>query len=279
MKQIKKYIMNIPVGNYLSVACLSALLLATGGCEGDEVSSPPATDPVEVSLFTKALPEGSEGMTYRLLVFNKEGDQCVKNISFVPGSSSVSLASGTYCFATVSVPAGLQLPTVDAVTDVSTESTLGFGDHPVREFRISAPTEIEVGEPSTAYTATLSLATAVVSLNLSNLPADLKVVFKLSRMYTAVGLDGRTYSGETAYPLNLQGETVCFPCHGNVELTYTVAGGNPQTIRVGNLLAAGNRLSVNLAWNENARVFLLLSSTVTDWIPGNGNDGETGDAE
>lgn len=278
MKQIKKYIMNIPVGNYLSVACLSALLLATGGCEGGEVSSPPATNPVEVSLYTKALPEGSEGMTYRLLVFNKENDKCVKNISFVPGSSSVSLASGTYRFTALSVPEGLDLPAVDALNGVKPDLSVGFAANMVREFRISAPTEVEVGEPSTAYTATLSLATAVVSLNLSNLPADLKVAFKLSRMYTAVGLDGRTYSGETAYSLNLQGETVCFPCNGNVELTYTAGEGSPQTIRVGNLLAAGNRLSVNLAWSENARIFLLLSSTVTDWTPGNGN-GEEGDAE
>ena len=284
MKHTLKYrikrLLDMPVhrlsGCTVAAACLSALLLAAGGCEGGEVAPPPA--PVEVSLAVKGLSGSSEAsLSYRLLVFDSH-DACVKNLSFVPGASSVSLDAGTYRFAALSVPEGLELPVAGTVEGMKPELAVGFGTAPVREFRISPLAEVEVGEPSTVYKASLVPAPAVLSLHLSGLPSDKTVTFKLSRMYTSVGLDGQTYSGEAAYPLNPRGETVCFPCNGEVELTYTVDGDAPQTLRTGCVLEAGSRLSVHLAWSENVRVFVLLSSIVTDWTPGNG-DGETGDAE
>ncbi|MCD8270681.1 MAG: hypothetical protein LUD46_21115 [Parabacteroides sp.] len=265
-----KHRINIPWdGHLLSAACLS-VLLAVGGCESGE-SLPASADPVEVSLFTKGITGSNESaLSYRLLVFNEQ--KCINNISFVPGSSSVSLAAGTYSFAALSVPEGLNLPAAaDTPDEITPDWLLGFGSKPVREFRIGAPTEVKVGDASTAYTATLESATAVVSLNLSNLPSDKEVKFKLSNMYTLVKLSDLTYSGETAYPLNLDGETVCFPCKGDVELTYTVDGGESKTIYTGSSLKAGSRLSVLLGWSEDAHTFLLLSSTVTDWVPGNGS--------
>lgn len=271
-----KHIMNILYRNTLCLACLLVLLVA-GGCDSNETS--PATGPVEVSLDTKALPADSEApLSYRLLVFNKE-NECVENISFVPGSSSVTLAAGTYRFATLSVPEGLDIPAVGSLEEIKPDMAFGFKNNLVQAFRISPPSEIKIDQTSAAYTAALLPVTATLSLNLVDLPAGKKVTFKLLHMYTSVGLDGKTYSGEVSYPLNLAGKTACFPSNGAVVLEYTIDGGSPQTLHIGSQLAAGNQLSVNLAWSENARVFLMLSSTIKEWGTGNGEEGETGSAE
>lgn len=272
--------MNRSLINYFSLVSLLALL-AAGGCDEGNDTPSSATDPVEVNLFTKTQTDDTDAASsYRLLVFNTEG-ACVQNLSFVPGSGSVSLLAGNYSFATLTLPAGLALPAAGTTAGLTTSSRLAFDpDAVVQPFRLSPLTAVELRADGTsmAYTATLKPATGALSLHLSGMPGDKQVAFALKNMQTSVALDDMEYSGTAPYPLALNGETVCFPSDGNVMLSYQVGNDAVRTLDVGCALEAGNRLTVELAWKDDLPVLLLVSSTVTPWMPGN-DGGETGSAE
>lgn len=268
--------MNRIIRNSLRAACLCTLL-AVAGCEGGEPSV--TTGPVEVSLFTKA-DVNIQGTDCRLLVF-KEGGNCVKNETFIPGSGKVSLdETGKYRFALLSVPDGLNLPKSGVTDDLTSSSSLSFeAGSKVQAFWLSPATEEIETSATPTYTATLMPATAVLSLRITGMPSEEVATFRLSNMYASVNLDGSAVGATTPYDLAINGETVCLPSKGNIVLSYTMASlGYSRTLDLGSTLTAGSRLSVNLAWKNDVKTLIVLSTTVTDWTPGNG-DGDAGTAE
>lgn len=271
-----KYLMNRIIRNSLQAACLS-VLLAAAGCEGGEPSA--VTGPVEVNLFTKA-DANMQGTDCRLLAFNAGGD-CVKNETFVPGSGKVSLSqAGKYRFALLSVPDGLDLPVAGTTEGLTSSFPLAFkAGSKVQAFWLSPATEEVETNATPTYTATLMPATAVLSLRVTGMPSGKEATFRLSNMCASVNLDGSLSDMVTPYSLAMNGETVCLPSKGNIILSYTIEGlGFTRTLDFDTSLTAGSRLSVNLAWKDEVKTFIVLSTTVIDWTPGNGA-GEEGSAE
>lgn len=266
------------IKRYFPVASLSLALWLAWGCEGNDTAGTelPA---VSVSLFTKTLsgePE-STSSTRRVVVLDEAG-KCVRNHSFVPGSGALSLTPGTYRMATLSVPAGLRgLPEANTTDGITPELALSFdAGGPITPFSLSELTE-ETLSASSVYTATLLPATSLLCLRVSGLPEGRSAKFTLLGMYASLRLDG-TYAGSLDYPISAEGETVCFPTPGMATLSYSVDGGDPRELSVGRALEAGNRLTLELAWNEELREIAVSGATVTDWIPGN-DTGESGDAK
>lgn len=263
---------------YVPVASLSLALCMAWGCEGNDITETklPA---VSVSLFTKTSsgePESSASMR-RVVVFDGSGS-CMRNHSFVPGSGALSLTPGTYRMVTLSVPAGLRgLPDAGTTAGITPELALSFDKESlIAPFSLSELTE-ETLSAASVYTATLLPATSLLSLRVNGLPEGSSAEFTLLGMYASARLDG-TYAGSLDYPVSTGGDTVCFPTLGAATLSYSIDGGEPRSLSVGRALEAGNRLTLELAWNEELREISVSGATVTDWIPGN-DTGEAGDAK
>lgn len=260
---------------YVSVVALVLLLsVVAAGCGTDDGTGGTEGPAVSVGLYTKNLSGETEGGTVsrRLLIFD-QSDVCVAKYSFIPGSGEISLAQGTYRMATLSVPVGLQgLPAAGETAGVRPDTRLSFGESALNgALSLGVLETVTFGKDHASYTATLNPATGVLSLRISDMPEGLSAEFKLTGMYASVGLDG-TYGGSRDCPLAINGETVCFPIPHEAKLTYSVDGGNPRSLELGRKLEAGNRLQVELAWSEDQQTIVIRQTTVTDWLPGGGDD-------
>lgn len=260
---------------YVSVAALVLLLsVVAAGCGTDDETGGAVGPAVNVGLYTKNLSGETEGdnVSRRLLVFDSK-DVCVSNYSFIPGSGTISLVPDTYRMATISTPTGLQgLPAAGVTAGVGPDTRLSFGESALGgTLSLGRLETVAFGQDLTSYTATLNPATGVLSLRISDIPEGLSAEFKLTGMYASVGLDG-TYAGSRDCPLAINGETVCFPTSHGAKLTYSVDGGNPRSLDLGRKLEAGNRLQVELAWSEDQQTIVIRQTTVTDWLPGGGDD-------
>lgn len=265
------------IKRYLPVVSLSlSLLMAAGGCDGGD-GPVGGGSPVSVGLFTKTVTgEAESGSSPRRILVFKDGE-CVSNHSFVPGSGSLSLDGGAYRVATLSVPEGLDLPADGVVEGLVPSHSLGFAEGaPVSYFLLAPLTDLRVSASSaSSYTATLVPATGILSLRVSGLPEGRELSFALKEMYASVGLDGAC-DGDLLrdYPVAPDGETACFPTPAEATLSYSIDGGEPRTLPLGRALVAGNRLTAELAWNEDLKELRISDVTVNDWIPGDDQTGE-----
>lgn len=260
---------------YVSVAALVLLLsVVAAGCGTDDETGGAVGPAVNVGLYTKNLSGETEGdnVSRRLLVFDSK-DVCVSNYSFIPGSGTISLVPGTYRMVTLNAPKGLQgLPAAGETNGVRPDMRLSFDNSALSgTLSLGMLETVTFGKYPTSYTATLNPVTSMLSLRISDMPEGLSAEFKLTGMYASIGLDG-TYGGSRDCLLAINGETVCFPTSHGAKLTYSVDGGNPRSLDLGRKLEAGNRLQVELAWSDDQQQIVIRQTTVTDWIPGGGDD-------